>query len=63
MKKNYGWICFVFVAVIFTVSSCKKAFEDKPLELLTIDYIFDESDPTGDQAYKWVTNIYGKIPT
>ncbi len=63
MKKNYNWTCLVFMAVVFTVSSCKKAFEDKPLELLTIDYIFDENDPTGDQAYKWVTNIYTKIPS
>jgi len=63
MKKNYSWISFVFAAIIFTVSSCKKAFEDKPLELLTIDFIFDASDPTGDQAYKWITNIYGKIPS
>ena len=63
MKKNYGWYVLIFIAGILAVSSCKKAFEDKPLELLTIDYIFDETDPTGDQAYKWVTNIYSKIPS
>ncbi|MBS1566941.1 MAG: RagB/SusD family nutrient uptake outer membrane protein, partial [Bacteroidetes bacterium] len=53
----------VFIAGILAVSSCKKAFEDKPLTLLTIDFIFDKNDPTGDQAYKWVSNIYAKIPS
>ncbi|WP_073085342.1 RagB/SusD family nutrient uptake outer membrane protein [Chitinophaga jiangningensis] len=63
MKKNYAWCCLILITCFVAVSSCKKAFEDKPLELLTIDYIFDENDPTGDQAFKWVTNIYSKIPT
>ncbi|MEO6732705.1 MAG: RagB/SusD family nutrient uptake outer membrane protein [Ferruginibacter sp.] len=63
MKKNYGWLCLTLSAIIFTVSSCKKAFEDKPLEMLTKDYIFDPFDPTGDQASKWITNIYAKIPS
>lgn len=63
MKKHFGWFSVILTAFIFTISSCKKAFEDKPLELFTIDYIFDENDPTGSQAYWWVGNIYGKIPT
>ena len=61
MKKHFGRLGVILTAFIFTISSCKKAFEDKPLELFTMDYIFDENDPTGDQAYKWVTNIYAKI--
>jgi starch-binding outer membrane protein, SusD/RagB family len=63
MKKNYGWLSLILIAIIFTALSCKKAFEDKPLQLLTIDYVFDENDPTGDQAYWWVTNMYLKIPS
>src|SRR5687767_581606 len=63
MKKNYGWLSLTITAIVFTVSSCKKAFEDKPLQLLTIDYIFDENDPTGEQANWWVGNMYGKIPS
>lgn len=63
MKKHYGWLSLILAALIFTVSSCKKAFEDKPLELSTIDYVFDESDPTGTQASWWVTNMYLKIPS
>ena len=51
MKKNYSWLCLILTAIIFTVPSCKKAFEDKPLELSTLDYVFDENDPTGAQAY------------
>jgi len=63
MKKHFGWLSLILTAIIFIVSSCKKAFEDKPLELVTIDYIFDKNDPTGNQAYLWVGNIYQKIPT
>lgn len=63
IKKMYHWQYLLLFAGMLTVYSCKKTFEDKPLELLTIDYIFDENDPTGDQAYKWVTNIYSKIPS
>lgn len=43
--------------------SCKKTFEETPLELMTIDYIFDPNDPTGNQASIWVTNIYAKLQT
>ena len=63
MKKYYGWISLILSLIIFTASSCKKAFEDKPLELQTLDFTFDASDPTGAQASWWVTNIYLKIPT
>lgn len=63
MKKHFCWLGISLTAVIFIMASCKKTFEDKPLELFTIDYIFDESDPTGAQAFWWVGNIYGKIPT
>lgn len=64
MKKYYyGWFSLILTAVILIASSCKKAFENKPLELSTIDYVFDQSDPTGAQANWWVTNMYLKIPT
>jgi starch-binding outer membrane protein, SusD/RagB family len=63
MKKHYCWLSLIVTAIIFTISSCKKAFEDKPLDLLTEDFIFDENDPTADNAYKWVTTIYSKIPS
>src|SRR5690242_1703346 len=63
MKKNCGWFSLILTAIIFTASSCKKAFEDKPLQLQTIDFTFDERDPTGEQANWWVTNMYLKIPS
>ena len=62
MKKNI-YLLVSIILVTVTASSCKKEFEDKPLELLTIDYIFDANDPTGDQANKWVTYIYSRIQT
>ena len=63
MKKNSPWLYFLLPVFFFTVTSCKKAFEDKPLQFLTLDYIFDKNDPTGDQANIWVGNLYQKIPT
>jgi starch-binding outer membrane protein, SusD/RagB family len=63
MKKHYCRLGIILTAILFTVSSCKKAFEDKPLQLFTMDYIFDENDPTGAQASWWVTNMYLKIPS
>ncbi|OQP57747.1 hypothetical protein A3860_08965 [Niastella vici] len=61
MKKHF--YLFGIILVTVAASSCKKTFEDKPLELLTIDYIFDANDPTGDQASKWLTYIYSRIQT
>jgi hypothetical protein len=61
MNKN----AFLIVCILLFVATvaCKKTFEDKPLEMLTIDYIFDPNDPSGDQASKWVTYIYSRIQT
>src|ERR1044072_1954101 len=61
MNKNEFIIAcmLLFVATV----SCKKPFEDKPLEMLTIDYIFDPNDPSGDQASKWISYIYSRIQT
>jgi hypothetical protein len=61
--KKYIYFLVSIVLVTAAASSCKKTFEDKPLELLTSDYIFDPNDPTGDQASKWVTYIYSRIQT
>src|SRR5688572_29737053 len=62
MKRNI-YLLVSIILVTVAASSCKKEFEDKPLELLTIDYIFDVNDPTGDQANRWVTYIYSRIQT
>src|ERR1044072_5334975 len=61
MNKN----AFIIVCILLFVAtvSCKKTFEDKPLEMLTIDYIFDVNDPSGDQASKWISYIYSRIQT
>ncbi|MET3886699.1 hypothetical protein ABIE54_005588 [Chitinophagaceae bacterium OAS944] len=61
--KKYNYLLFSIILVTVAATSCKKAFEDKPLELLTNEYIFDPNDPTGDQASKWVTYIYSRIQT
>jgi hypothetical protein len=50
-------MCFI------PVTSCKKTFEDQPLNLTTEDYIWDSSDPTGTNAQEWVYKIYNQLPT
>ncbi len=62
MIQNIKWV-IASLLLTSAVVSCKKAFEDKPLEQITEDYIWDANDPTGDQASKWLSNIYSKIPT
>ncbi|RXK83658.1 RagB/SusD family nutrient uptake outer membrane protein [Filimonas effusa] len=61
MRQYYKPMLLLLLVV--ATASCKKAFEDKPLELITDDYIWDAKDPSADQASKWVTNIYARIPT
>lgn len=61
-KENINVLLILLFAVVLS-SSCKKTFEDKPLQLLSIDYIFDQNDPSGDQASKWLSFIYSRIPT
>lgn len=63
MKKHCLHILTLLLVAGITGTSCKKTFEDKPLELITLDYIFDPNDPSGNQASLWVTNIYAKLQT
>jgi hypothetical protein len=61
MKKYCNHI--LVLLLVLSAFSCKKTFEDRPLQLLTVDYIFDPNDPSGDQASKWLSFIYSRIPT
>ncbi len=62
MKKYTNHILGLLL-VLVTAASCKKDFEEKPLDLNTVDFIFDANDPTGDLASKWLSYIYSRIPT
>ena len=62
MKKNI--INVGILLILLTVSSsCERSFEEKPLNLLTEDYIWDETDLSGFHAEIWVSKIYSWIPT
>ncbi len=63
MSKYYHHTLLLLLLVAVLFSSCKKSFEDKPLELLSNDFIFDQNDPSGDQAGKWLSYIYSRIQT
>jgi hypothetical protein len=53
----------VLLLLVLVAASCKKSFEDKPLDFITEDYVWDQNDPSGDLATKYVAFIYSRIPT
>lgn len=48
---------------VIIAAACKKNFEEKPLDFITEDYVWDANDPSGDVAGKWISFIYSRIPT
>lgn len=60
--KRLNRTIYSLILFALLLSGCRKMFEDKPLEFLSIDYIFDVNDPSGNQASLWVNNMYNKIP-
>jgi hypothetical protein len=53
----------IVVLSLLPVMSCKKNFEDRPLNFVTAEYIWDVNDPTGNNAVNWVYKIYSRLPT
>lgn len=48
------------VALLF--GACVKGLEDKPLELITQDYLWDSKDSLGTNAGYFLNDIYGDLP-
>ena len=61
MKKIYfNWLIVVsLVAVIF---SCKSDLEVEPIELQTLDQVFNSSDSAGANAERFLVDIYTRLP-
>lgn len=53
----------ILLLMVIAATACKKSFEEKPLDFITEEYVWDENDPSGDLATKYVAFIYSRIPT
>ncbi|MGE7773276.1 RagB/SusD family nutrient uptake outer membrane protein [Chitinophaga sp. NPDC101104] len=62
MKRNSQYIWMGLACVALGFASCKKSLEDGPLELLTEDYIFDKTDPLGQRANSYLSDLYSYLP-
>lgn len=60
MNKIFNY--FIAVLLFLTVISCKKTYEDHPLDIVSEDYIWDQSDPTGTNADNYVAKLYAQLP-
>ena len=61
MKKTYiKW--FVVLGVVATVFSCKSDLETEPIELQTLDQIFNSKDSAGVNAERFLIDIYSRLP-
>ncbi len=49
-------------ALLFAAASCRKTYEDEPLDRLTDDYIYDEMDKNATYAKLALDNIYSFLP-
>ena len=61
MKKIVNY--YIVLLPLLILVSCKKTFEDHPLNFTTEDYIWDETDPTGTYAKNFIVKIYSQLPT
>ncbi|MVT08791.1 RagB/SusD family nutrient uptake outer membrane protein [Chitinophaga tropicalis] len=60
MIKRKAWACLLLLVAVI---SCRKSFEDRPLNFVSEQYIWDETDVTGNFAQQWVHKIYSQLPT
>lgn len=52
----------IFLSLVLGIISCSKEVEKIPLELDTIDYIFDVDDSLGVNAERFMSGIYNALP-
>ncbi|TZF82786.1 RagB/SusD family nutrient uptake outer membrane protein [Pedobacter sp. BS3] len=61
MNYRYSILYGLFGALL--LASCVKSLEDRPLELITEDYLWDSKDSAGTNASYFLNNIYSNLPT
>jgi hypothetical protein len=60
--KTYQIVLFFAAMVSLTAPSCKKYYENVPVEQVTPDYIWDTRDSAGVLANAYLTTIYTYLP-
>lgn len=60
--KDYRYIILLALCVSSSFFSCRKDYEEVPLEQVTIDYVFNKDDSLGTDASKFLTSIYAQLP-
>jgi hypothetical protein len=61
--KNYRYSTLILLSVALLFGACVKSLEDKPLELITDQYLWDSTDSLGTNAVYFLNNIYGNLPS
>ena len=60
MNYRYSILYCLFGTLL--LGSCVKSLEDRPLELITEDYLWDSKDSAGTNAGYFLNNIYSNLP-
>ncbi|MEP6512543.1 MAG: RagB/SusD family nutrient uptake outer membrane protein [Parafilimonas sp.] len=61
--KKYCSIIFLIAASGLVISSCKKYYEDVPVEQIGEQYVWDPLDSNGTNARLYLNQIYSLLPT
>jgi hypothetical protein len=59
---NYRYSLLILVSTVLCISACQK-MEDRPLEKITEEYLWDTKDSLGTNASYFLNTIYGDLPT
>jgi hypothetical protein len=59
---NYRYSLLILVSTMLFISACQKT-EDRPLERITEEYLWDTKDSLGTNASYFLNTIYGDLPT
>jgi hypothetical protein len=60
--KNYRYTLLILCSAALLFGACTKSLEDKPLELVTEQYLWDPTDSLGTNAGYFLDNIYAQLP-
>jgi hypothetical protein len=60
--KTYKYSLLSLILVTLAFSACQK-LEDRPLQLITEEYLWDSKDSLGTNASYFLNTIYGDLPT
>jgi hypothetical protein len=60
--KNYKYSLLSLILATLAFSACQK-LEDRPLQLITEEYLWDTKDSLGTNASYFLNTIYGDLPT